>query len=380
MVSSLSQARKDRNWSQARLIAQLQLAGRAAGVPLPEASTLRVTLSRWENGQNRPSAVYVDLLCDALELTADDLGFTSLRGDSHRAPEVGPEAVDYLDSMLQLHTRADHTMGSRLVIDVVREQARQARHWTRDARGHVREPLLRTASRYAEFCGWVHQDQGDFAAADDWTRQAVEMAQELGDPRLVAYGLMRRSNVATEAGRATDGLHLAEAALRQHYPTDHRLTALSLRQKASAHAMRSEVADCRAAVDQGTDAAAAGALSDQDETTYCTVSYMAMEGGNALLAAGDPSTAVQLLGTAAADWPDGQDRDRGLCLARLSHAYLDTDEPEAACSTARDAVASLDAARSARTEATLRRFRGRLLTLRRRPDVLELREVLAKAV
>jgi ATP/maltotriose-dependent transcriptional regulator MalT len=262
--------------------------------------------------------------------------------------------------MLQLHTRADHTMGSRLVIDVVREQARQAEQWTREARRAVREPLLHTASRYAEFCGWVHQDQGDFAAADDWTRRAVEMAQELGDPRLVAYGLMRRSNVATESGRATAGLHLAEAALRQRYPTDLRLTALSMRQKASAHAMRSEVDDCRAAVGQGTDAAAEGAANDADETTYCTVPYMAMEGGQALLVAGDPGAAVQLLGAAVQQWPTGQDRDRGLCLARLAHAYVDINEPEAACSTARQAVASLQAARSARTEATLRRLRGRL--------------------
>ena len=319
------------------------------------------------------------LLCDALEVTATDIGFGSLQSEPPPA-SIGPDAVTYLDRLLQLHTQADHAMGSRMLIDVVREQTRQAERWTREARGPVREPLLRIVSRYAEFCGWVHQDQGDFAAADEWTRRAVDMAQELGDPRMVAYGLMRRSNVATESGRATDGLHLAEAALRQRYPTEARLTALAMRQKASAHAMRSEVEDCRTAVDQGTEAAAAGADSDQDETTYCTVPYMAMEGGQALLVAGDPGKAAQLLGAAVEQWPAGQDRDRGLCLARLAHAYIDTDEPEAACATARDAVASLDAARSARTEGTLRRLRGRLLTVRRRPDVVELREVLAQAV
>ena len=227
----------------------------------------------------------------------------------------------------------------------------------------------------------MHQDQGDYAAADEWTRRAVEMAQELADPWLVAYGLMRRSNVATESGRATDGLHLAEAALRQRYPSDARLTALALRQQATAHAMRSEVDDCRAAVDQGTDAAAEGAASAQSETSYCTVPYMAMESGQALLMAGDPGAAVQRLSTAVQQWPiSEQDRDRGLCLARLAHAYIDANEPDAACSTARQAVASLDVARSARTEATLRRLRGRLVTLRRQPEVVQLREVLAQAV
>ena len=380
MVSPLTQARKDRNWSQARLLAQLRLVARAAGMTLSDDTVLRVNLSRWENGHQRPSKMYVDLLCDALEVTAADLGFSSLRSDPPPTI-ISPDAVTYLESVLQLHTRADHAMGSRMVIDVVREQTRQAEQWTRDARGPVREPLLRIVSRYAEFCGWVHQDQGDYAAADQWTRRAVEMAQELGDPRLVAYGLMRRSNVATESGRATDGLHLAEAALRQRYPSDARLTALALRQKATAHAMRSEVDDCRATVDQGTDAAAEGATSEQSETSYCTVPYMAMESGQALLMAGDPGAAVKLLGEAVEQWPViEQDRDRGLCLARLAHAYIDANAPDAAWSTARQAVASLDVARSARTEATLRRLRGRLVTLRRQPEVLQLREVLAQAV
>jgi hypothetical protein len=107
---------------------------------------------------------------------------------------------------------------------------------------------------------------------------------------------------------------------------------------------------------------------------------MAMEGGQALLTAGDPLAAVRLLSTALEQWPAGQDRDRGLCLARLAHAYVDADEPETACTTARQAVASLEAARSARTEGTLRRLRGRLLIFRRRPEVQELREELAQAV
>ena len=55
MVSPLTQARKDRNWSQARLIAQLRLAGRAAGMTLPDDAVLRVTLSRWENGITGPT-------------------------------------------------------------------------------------------------------------------------------------------------------------------------------------------------------------------------------------------------------------------------------------------------------------------------------------
>src|SRR3712207_2929963 len=111
MDSPLTQARKDRNWSQARLIAQLKLAARSAGKVLPDDDKLRVSLSRWENGRHRPSEMYVDLLCDALEVTASDLGFASLRREPP-AGGIGPDAVAYLDATLQLHIRADHAMGS----------------------------------------------------------------------------------------------------------------------------------------------------------------------------------------------------------------------------------------------------------------------------
>src|SRR5215203_4967000 len=109
MDSPLTQARKDRNWSQARLIAQLRLAARAAGEVLPDDDKLRVNLSRWENGRHRPSDLYVGLLCDALEVTAADIGFSSLRCDPPPAI-VSPDAVSYLESVLQLHMRADHAM------------------------------------------------------------------------------------------------------------------------------------------------------------------------------------------------------------------------------------------------------------------------------
>ena len=377
--SKIAQARHERGWSQLSLIHLLRAVGRATGVAVPDDEAFRITLSGWENGHHRPGKVYQRLLCEAFEMTEADLGFGT-RSEA-RPTGVGASAVSYLDSMLQLHARADYTMGSRLLIDVVREQTKQAEQWTHEARGSVHEPLLRTVSRYAELCGWIHQDQGDVVAADDWTRRAVEMAQELGDARLVAYGLMRRSNIATESGRPTDGLHLAEAAMRQRYNLDPRMTALSLRQKASAHALLGEITDCRTAVDRGTAAASAGAAVEQNQaTTYCTMAYMAMEGGHAMLLAGDTNAAVQLLSSAINQWPTGQDRDRGLCLARLAHAYVEAREPEAACEIGHQAVASLTTARSARTEGSLRRLRGRLHPYRTRPDVMDLREVLAQAV
>jgi hypothetical protein len=144
--------------------------------------------------------------------------------------------------------------------------------------------------------------------------------------------------------------------------------------------MLGEVNHCRATVDRGTEAVAVGVDADQWGTGYCTPSYMAMEGGQALLIAGDTRAAVKLLTAAVDAWPAGQDRDNGLCLARLANAYVEAGEPEAACAAGRAAVVSLTAAVSARTEGALRRLGGRLVPYRTRRDVMDLREELARAV
>jgi hypothetical protein len=61
----IAQARRERRWSQLRLLHQLRLAGQAAGVALPDDATLRITLSGWENGRHKPGKVYQPTRRDA---------------------------------------------------------------------------------------------------------------------------------------------------------------------------------------------------------------------------------------------------------------------------------------------------------------------------
>jgi hypothetical protein len=54
------------------------------------------------------------------------------------------------------------------------------------------------------------QDAGDLECAMRWTSKALDYALELGDSPTIAYTLMRKSAIATEAGMA-DGVDLADA-------------------------------------------------------------------------------------------------------------------------------------------------------------------------
>ncbi|GAB7193405.1 hypothetical protein NUM3379_41150 [Kineococcus sp. NUM-3379] len=379
MQNGLVRARTIRGWKQPQVVRFLEAAAKRNGFTLPNSATMRVTLSRWENGHHQPDAMYRQLLCEVFESTEADLGFASAEAAPPPAPTIGPGVADYLQAVFAQHSSADSLLGSRHLLTVVSAQTEQAEAWAASAHGAVREDLLRVGSRFAEFCGWLHQDQADYAGAETWTRRALDMAQELADTELIAYTLMRRSNIATEAGRADEGLHLAEAALRHSGSLAPEMRALALRQKAAAHALRHEGRECAEAVGLGMEAAAA-TTGSFTLGSYCTVAYMGMEGGQAVAQLGRPEPAVRLLADAASAWPAGQERDKGLCLARLANAYAASREPEEACRVAGQAVAVLRAAPSARTSSALRELRGRLVPYRRRPDVMALRAELATAV
>jgi len=96
--------------------------------------------------------------------------------------------------------------------------------------------------------------------------------------------------------------------------------------------------------------------------------------------AGRLQDSIGLLTSALAEWPHGQHRDRGLCLARLANAYAVTGRTEESCETGKRALIAMREAPSARTATALRDLRGKLMPHRRQSDVVDLRELLARAV
>jgi hypothetical protein len=310
-----------------------------------------------------------------LETTEADLGFAAGTPPRTLPLPVGPELLTYLEAVLIHHIQADRIMGSHHLMGVVEEQLKVIEVCLHGAGGTVRGDLLNLASRYAEFCGWINQDQRRYGDAEKMTSKALDFAQALDDAHLISYTLMRRSNIATEMGRAHDSLLLAEAALRPQ-PLTPGLRAVAFRQKAAALALLGDEHGCRQAVEDGLDAA-----SHNDAhplTSYCTVPYMKMEAGAAAMTLRQPRLAGQLLADASESWPNGHDRDRALCLARLAEVHAEMHDPDQACVVALQALQALRLAPSQRTVATLRVLRGTLAPYRTRPDVAELRQVIAE--
>lgn len=68
MSELLRQAREARSWSSAQLRLQLRQTARRRSVSIASDGSLRIMLSRWENGHSRPDAMYRMLLEEVFDL------------------------------------------------------------------------------------------------------------------------------------------------------------------------------------------------------------------------------------------------------------------------------------------------------------------------
>ncbi|WP_189213463.1 helix-turn-helix domain-containing protein [Actinokineospora fastidiosa] len=340
-------------------------------------------LSRVESGRNR-----VDTLSKlvhyarVLRIPADLLWF-DLPEEAPRFPREGevvalpggplvPAAssstssllADSLLRALDLHAVTDNLAGPRALLALIPHQRRYVEERLSSARGADRAALLRVAARYAEFEGWVYQDSGALDDAMRSSHEASDYAREVGDASLSSYILMRRSNIAGEAGRHQLALRLAESALAYSDRISPTLRALALRQQAHVHARRRDAGSCERALAVAFDLAERAPEPSGALGSYCTPAYLQMEAADCWIELGRPEVAIGALRGSLARWEPQYRRDLGVCLARLSLAHAAGSQPEHAVEVARSCVALAAETRSHRVIALLTRVGDRLRTMR----------------
>ncbi|MFC9912063.1 helix-turn-helix domain-containing protein [Streptomyces sp. NPDC127197] len=96
----LAQTRAARGWSQLQVIRSLMRLAEHWGWPIASENSLKVQLSRWENGANQPNQTYQVLLCAVLRATPAELGFG--RADRPTAPILGQDVAALADRVQAL--------------------------------------------------------------------------------------------------------------------------------------------------------------------------------------------------------------------------------------------------------------------------------------
>ena len=236
--------------------------------------------------------------------------------------------------------------------------------------------MLRFACQFTEFGGWVFQDAGDLTCAMHWTDRALDYALELGDQRVIAYTLMRKAMIATEAGNSAQGLGIANSALGYKDALTPRLRAVILRQRSYSNAALGEVIASARDSDEAVSRGCRGRKAGRGRTRapYCTPTYAAMEAGASWVLLGHPKTALPILEKSRSEWLDHtQVRDYALCVSRLAIAYAAAGELEQACAAAGEVVALAQGLGSRRVVGQLDLLYRRLARWRQDPAVAGLR-------
>lgn len=317
-------ARAARGWSQARLISELARAANAHGVPLMNPASLRVALSRWENGHVQPAGNHRQLLQRVLgvELAGPD-------GND------GAEPAGQLLTMPQLESQAE-------ILDAIRRSDRlgctfmtnpQLNTYSIGLRASLRAgaPLdirLRLASILADadsLIAWQLLDLGHPGVAFARYQDAERYATMAEDAQLTAHARAGQAVTLIDLGRFADAYSLMRATRRQ---ADGKVTPLFSAWLSAATAETAAAADygaaCRDSLRRAFDELPA---DDQPEPSLpfitLTRTHLQRWAGHALSLLGERD-ALDVLGQAAHTMPSDFIRARGSLHTDLArcHALL----------------------------------------------------------
>ncbi|SCL49074.1 DNA-binding transcriptional regulator, XRE-family HTH domain [Micromonospora citrea] len=380
-------------------------------------------LSKIESGHKRPS-LEMARLCDAF-FAADG---TLLRlVSARRAPEAGDTAgADRRDEGLTIHTRPDgsgefHAVSRRALLasgtvammswtarpvaaappaavlqdgfDAYRRQLTNLRALGQTsppaevfpqaaavvsalrgravrASGTERAQALFLAARFAEYAGWMAQENGDDTTSTWWTALAVELAEAGDDPEMAGYALVRAAEIALYRQDAIGVLDAGQAALAR--PAGARVRAFALQRIAQGHALAGDEVRCLRALDQaeelvdpiGVEAVAGPPLGTS--TVHNPIPFVR---GWCLHDLGRPAKAAEVLVPEFDRIPASAFRARARYGARLALALASQRQLDHACAVAEQTIAAAQLVDSATVRVDLRLLRRTLGRWRDAPEV-----------
>ncbi|WP_199431195.1 helix-turn-helix transcriptional regulator [Qaidamihabitans albus] len=337
MVHPMKEARNLRGWSVTQLQMRLYAEASKTGLKLPDKTSLRVMISKWENGHRQPDSMYRSLLESIYGLPAPALGFETDEGYATDPAEgalqtlarrAGSRALEqpafqqYFTDQLAQHVVADNLLGPSFVVGTAEAQASDLTRLIN--RSGERAPLevFRLAARFNEFTGWLLQDSTQLKDALDWTNKAVDLAKVSNDLAVSAYCLMRKSAILEDLGRGREALAVATESVELAQRVAPELLPVCYKQQALATAACAKARDAELLLEIALDTAEKQAPSSLGE--YCTPAYVEMEAARCWISLGRPEKAVDACQTALNHWPTELVRDQSLCAAHLMLALTQT--------------------------------------------------------
>ncbi|HEX4703255.1 MAG TPA: helix-turn-helix transcriptional regulator [Pseudonocardiaceae bacterium] len=275
------------------------------------------------------------------------------------ADTVAPELVTHLLITRRIVNDADNWRRSGPLKPAVRQLYQLADRLRKSARGALRRDMLRIAALYAEFFGWLHEEDGDLAAAGQWTARALEQGQAADDRSIVAYAFVRMSQLAEVDGDADRVIGLARAALREQGVTE-RVHATALLQEARGYARAGNEVACLTRLDKvlGLVDEFEPNAGEEYEIGYCFGRHhVDLQRAACLLALGRPSEAVRQYEEIRPNWSIVCHWEQGVHAAKLAFAHARCGALEQAAAVGFEALEMARAADSSLARDELHRLR-----------------------
>jgi tetratricopeptide (TPR) repeat protein/transcriptional regulator with XRE-family HTH domain len=292
----------------------------------------------------------------------------------------GMNPIEHLRATRHVLIDNDNLFGAHQVIPVVQRQITAMKALRGELRGADRRALLQLQTQYAELCGWLHQDIGDFRASQHWMREALETSHMAGDPDLTTFILARRSQLAGDMRDPIEAVDVAEAAENMATPGS-RLAATAATYGAHGYALRGEPEAAKRAYDHAHELRESlDADPESPWAVWLDSAYIEVQRAHSLALLGDHMAAAEGFRAAITQLPAGYHRDRGVYLAREAVAYAEAGEAEQAATVGRHALNIGIDTGSARITRELGHLDGLLNQWRSVPSVTEFQCAMNDAV
>lgn len=283
---------------------------------------------------------------------------------------------DQLNQMKQL----GQSLTPSVVLPILRSQVSNVISLASRTTGSSRAGLLVTASRFAEYIGWMAQEDGDEVTALNATAEAVELARAGGDEHLADYALVRRALVTYYSGSPSRTIALAQQAQRSGTPP--RIKGLAAQREAQGHALAGDEKACERALDRARDLLALKEESPGNSVLGTTqlADPVSMVRGWCLYDLGRPRQAVAILERECRHIAPHALNTRTRYGLRHALALAASGEVESSCETARELLAFMAVVPSATVRTDARRLDREWSRFRADPAVRALRPALANVL
>lgn len=243
------------------------------------------------------------------------------------SPLSSPNPIEHLEATRRVLIDNDNLFGPHQAIPIARRQISAIKALRTERRGADRKRLLQLHARYAEMCGWLYQDIGDFRSAQNWMREGLEVSHMAGDPDITAFTLARRSQLAGDM-RDPAAVDMAEAAENLATPGS-RLAGVAATYIAHGYALRGDSLESQRAYDHAHQIREK-MDPDPDSTLgiWLDATYIEVQRAHSLAELGEYSGAANGFRVAIQQLSATYHRDRGVYLARESVAHARAGDAE----------------------------------------------------